>query len=151
MKWFVVVQMLLMTVPAGAQLHTLRELHVFETAAPVRDMKFAPDGRTFATAEGWEGHLNPENDSLGVVRLWETFVDPRQSVVRRGPVYGHSALSLDYSPRGRYLAVGTSSGTVSLINTGGRVVSTWTGLQDRLNISAVYALAYSPDGMTVAQ
>jgi WD40 repeat protein/serine/threonine protein kinase len=95
-------------------------------------IRFAPDGRTFATAS-----------KDGTVRLWDSVT--REDLRLLGESK-HAMYSLDYEPGGKRLATGGEDGEVRIweIETGALVRTLPRGTE------TIYALRYSPDGRVLA-
>jgi WD40 repeat protein len=96
------------------------------------DVVFAPDGTVLAGA----------CDDSETVRLW----DPRTGGTVASFAIGADATSVDFSPDGRLLAVGSWSDTVDLWDVAAGVV---TGALEG-HESAVKDVAFSPDGRLLA-
>lgn len=97
--------------------------------SPVTDVAYAPDGGSIAIASS-----EPE--------FLLTSLDDRPSFLFHHDDGSRYVQSVAYSPNARYLASGSSGGTVKIWNTSnGRLVHTLTGHEQ-----TVQALAFSPDG-----
>ena len=110
----------------------------------IKSFVYSPDGNTIATAGGWEDN---------VVQLWDA-----ETGVHKTTLTGHTKQvnSVAYSPDGNTIVSGGMDGTVRLWNvTTGKQKATLkhiTGIAALLPwfYVPVNAVAYSPDGNTIA-
>ena len=110
----------------------------------VQSFVYAPDGNTIATAGGWADN---------VVQLWDA-----QTGAHKTTLTGHTKRvnSVSYSPDGNTIAAGGTDGTVRLwdIITGKQKAvlnhTSWINFLFPWLNPPVNAVAYSPDGNTVA-
>ncbi len=111
--------------PSGHAQRTLGSHYGAVTA-----VAFAPDGRTLATA-GYDG----------LIRIWDLQTgEPRRAFAGHGTVW-----SIAFSPDGEHLAAGDDR-TIQLWSLGtGSLTRTFAG-----HSSFVYAVAFSPDGKSLA-
>jgi hypothetical protein len=100
----------------------------YPAAGPVDEVAYAPDGRSFATAD-WGGKVTVRDVQTGDERFSEPF--------------GQYVHSIDYSPDGRRLAVGSSDSKIRILDAQtGSVLMTLAGHTD-----GVVSVRFSPDGL----
>ena len=110
----------------------------------VQSFVYSPDGNTIATAGGWTDN---------VVQLWDA-----QTGAHKATLTGHTKQvnSVAYSPDGTAIASGSTDGTVRLWDVATRKQRAVMGRTSWMNFlfpwlnAPVNAVAYSPDGKTVA-
>lgn len=99
----------------------------YQAAGPVDEVAYAPDGRSFATAD-WGGKVTVRDVQTGD----ERFSEPVAQYV----------YSVDYSPDGRLLAAGSSDHKIRILDAQtGSVLATLEGHTD-----GVVSVRFSPDG-----
>ena len=117
-------------------------------SSTVRSVAFSPDGKTLAS-----GSLD------NTVKLWDVSTGTELRTLE-----GHSAevLSVAFSPDGKTLASGSRKGTIKLwdVSTGTELrtltpmakylIRTRPGASDENGFAAVFSVAFSPDGKTLA-
>ncbi len=132
---------------------TLRGYHTGGVTA----VAYAPDGTTIATGCGWRPHNDwrDDKDNTNTVQLWDAFTG-----IRKAKLAGHTKriTAIAYSPDGTTIATASRDSTVRLwdADTGKHK----TTLKHRQGVNAalpwnhganaVNAIAYSPDGNTIA-
>ncbi|RKU27370.1 hypothetical protein C6497_11520 [Candidatus Poribacteria bacterium] len=113
-------------ISTGEYKTTLYEFDEFNRA-----MAFSPDGQTLACDIGWSIRLWNHNQRVPIATL--------KGYLGNG-ASGYGIASIVYSPDGRYLASGSSDGTVQLWYSGRTLKGTLVGHSD-----GIYSIAFSPD------
>jgi WD40 repeat protein len=117
----------------------------------LKDLAFAPDGRTLATASQ-DTEVNASGRQVGPekgsVRLWDTETGRER---RRFAVEGASVQSLAISPDSRWLAASVTDGTLRVYDlVTGREREPRPGQQPADRPRAMNCLRFSPDGSILA-
>jgi len=125
------------------------------TDSAVNSLAFSPDGRTLA---GGSGDILPVSDpSVNMIRLWDV-ADPARARQLGQPISTSSAVDLvTFSPDGKTLAGGFSDGAIRLWDVSdparprqlGQALTSQLG-QPLTSGNNVFAVAFSPDGKTLA-
>jgi WD40 repeat protein len=113
----------------------------------IRSVAFSPDGRTLATSESqrWQpGQANLAAGTTSTIRLWDLATGQATTLSSMPGSYGGQALA--FHPGGHTLAGNMGmDGTVRLLDLAAGKVAVLTG-----HASAIEAVAFSPDGRTLA-